>query len=122
MGKRYEYRKNYFRDVLVSELMKDIDISTKDFKEKVYGVFDYILLNYIDYEEDLDYLEFKITKNKDYFKVKGLNSISAFWLSGFFPKDIQLILRNDTFRIDNIRYKYDRKKNILKKYKNKKNG
>ncbi|MFA5207141.1 MAG: hypothetical protein WC428_00425 [Candidatus Paceibacterota bacterium] len=108
MGSRYVYGSNPFRDFLLDSIYLGVDISTKQAKRDIDGAFKYILGNLLINPNEVVYLDFEIINDKNYFKIKGKNSISALWLSGFFPTDATLIIKSNAFIIGNKKYLYNK--------------
>jgi len=113
MGSLYKYGSNPFRDFLLDSLFLDVDISTKKTKRDVDRAFKYILGNILINTDEIVYLDFEIIKKDNYYKVHGKNSISALWLSGFFPSDASMIIKSNTFIIGNKKYFFNKKTNEL---------
>jgi len=114
MGTAYKYGLNPFGDYLVLSLVNNIDISEKRFKNEINSNFSYILENVLDNPEDVLYLDFKIQKKKDYYKLIGKNAISSIWLSGILPTDIETVLNDNRFIIGDKEYCYNKKTSELK--------
>ncbi len=108
MGNRYLYGSNPFRDFLLDSISLNIDISSKEAKRDIDSAFKYILGNLLINPNEVVYLDFEIINDKNYFKIKGKNSISALWLSGFFPTDATLIIKSNAFFIGNKKYLYNK--------------
>jgi hypothetical protein len=113
MASLYRYGTNPFRDFLLDSLLIDIDISTKKTKKDIDTAFKYILENVLINNNEIVYLDFEIIKEGEYYKVHGKNSVSALWLSGFFPSDASIIVKSNTFIIGNKKYVFDKKTNEL---------
>jgi hypothetical protein len=65
-------------------------------------------------KKHLIYLDFDIIKNDGgSYNIIGKNAISALWLSGIIPIDVQAILDNNKFIIDDVKYTYNKKTNKL---------
>lgn len=113
MASEYIYGRNPFRDFLLDSIMTEINISTKAAKRDIDGAFKYILGNILKNPEEIVYLDFEIKKNKEHYILHGKNSISALWLSGFFPSDGSKIIKSTTFIIGNRKYIFNKKTNEL---------
>ena len=113
MASEYIYNRNPFRDFLLDSIITDIDISTKAAKRDIDGAFKYILGNILINRDEIVYLDFEIKKNEEYYKLHGKNSISALWLSGFFPTDGSKIIKSTTFIIGNRKYVFNKETNEL---------
>lgn len=113
MGSEYVYSKNPFRDFLLDSILIGVDVSTKESKRDIDGAFRYILENVLNNPEEIIYLDFEIIKNEEHYKLHGKNSISALWLSGFFPSDASKIIKSTTFVIGNRKYVFNKKTNEL---------
>lgn len=120
MASKYEYDVNPMQDALLALLLNDVNITKKSMKKDITTLFVYVLENFLENPKDVINLEFQITKNKDWYNVKGMNSISALWLSGMFIDDIELIMKNDVFVFENKKYRYNKKNNELTLVKNEK--
>jgi hypothetical protein len=113
MGSEYVYGNNPFRDFLLESIMINVDISTKEAKRDIDSAFKYILGNILINRDEIVYLDFEIIKNEEHYKIQGKNSISALWLSGFFPSDGSKIIKSTTFIIGNKKYVFNKETNEL---------
>ena len=86
---------NPFQDFLLQSLMFDVDISDTTLKSDINAGFVYILQNCLENANDVVYLDFEILNENNHFKVVGKNAVSALWLSGIFPKDVDAVLRDN---------------------------
>jgi len=120
MAKMYEWDNNPFQDFLLRSILYGIDISDKEYEVNIYVGMTTFLEYFIDNEKELSYLDFKIVNKDNYFKVIPNNSISAFWLSGVFPKDIKKVLDTNELVFDEHKFKYDARRKKLKYIKMKK--
>lgn len=109
MGSLHRWNYNPFHDFLLRSLMFDSNISGAELQSEIHAAFIYFLQNILDNENDVVHLDFKITSKDNYFKIVGKNAITAVWLSGMFPKNSDLILRNNTFVIGKRKYTYNEK-------------
>lgn len=114
MGSTYKFYENPFRDYLVMSLVHGIDVSEKRFKNEIDNTFAYILENVLNDPKDVLYLDFKIQKKKNYYKIIGKNAISSIWLSGILPRDVDTVMEDNKFIIGDKEYSYDKKTNELK--------
>jgi hypothetical protein len=89
--------------------MYDTNISDDEFQSEIRAAFTYLLQNILDNENDVVHLDFKIVGKDNYFKIVGKNAITAVWLSGIFPKNSNLMLKNNTFIIGNRKYNFNEK-------------
>lgn len=109
MGKIYKWDTNPFQDYLFRIILYGADISDKKYEAEIYTSF----IAVIDYltgdRNNSQHLDFEIRKKGVYFKVVAKNAITAFWLSGIFPRDPAIVLETNEYVIDNIKYKYNRK-------------
>ena len=117
MANLYLWGINPFQDILLESIMQSIDISNKDIKNDIDIKFMSILKYVVKNENDIVYLNFDVINNNEYFKVRGNNIISALWLSGIIPDNIETIMTNNRFKIKNREYHYSEKTNELT-YKN----
>jgi hypothetical protein len=53
-------------------------------------------------------------KNKDKYTIIGYNIISALWMSGIYPKNIDEIAHNNVYETKDKIYRYNDKTNKLK--------
>lgn len=113
MASKYEYGLNQFNDFLVTLLLYGVDISEIEFKGEIDDTFKSILENVLEDEKLFVHLQYKIKNDNEWYEVIGMNSISAFWLSGLFIKDVDIILKNNKFVIDGMNYKYSKKNHKL---------
>jgi hypothetical protein len=104
---------NPFQDFLLKAIMLDINVADIKSNIDINAAFTFILENYLEYDEDIAYLNYDIIEKDGYFKVIGNNSITAFWLSGIIPDDTATILKYNTLTIGNRKYVYDNKKKRL---------
>ena len=109
MGNEYRWGINPFQDFLLNSIMYDVDISNKLTKRDIDTAFKYILENILINTDEIIYLDFEIIRKENHFKVRGKNSISALWLSGFIPSDATLIIKNNAFIIGDKKYQYNKK-------------
>ena len=109
MGRTYQWRINPFQDYLFWSLLHGTDIANKDLEADVYVAFVTILDYMMHNKTDSEHLDFEIKKKDGYFKVVAKNSITAFWLSGIFPKNVKQVLDTNEYKIDDIKYKYNLK-------------
>jgi len=121
MGSNYVWGINPFQDFMFQSLLYNIDVSDKNIKNDIHNTFINILQNYLKNINDIVYLDFKIIKNNEYYKLIGNNMISALWLSFVIPDNVESVLKTNKYQIDNIEYNYDKRKKILT-FKYKKNN
>lgn len=108
MANTYEWGDNLFADYLQQLINLEIDISDEKVFNNISSVFETILKNYLYDEKDVLYLDFKITKTEIGYKVIGNNLISALWLSGYFPDDIELVVNDNEFIIEDVKFTFDK--------------
>lgn len=113
MGELYKQNQNFFNDYLLFPLLKDIDISDKNFKGEIYSTFIYFLENVLEDEADIQYLDFDITKKDDHYKLIAKNLVSALWFSSIFPTDLTSVFESNIFIFENKKYVFDYDKNKL---------
>lgn len=120
----HEYVKGYnlVEDFFVYSLMNSIDLTDKNLKIDIYNslvsVLEVMLL-----EDEMNYIssfEFKIERDGDKYKVIGGNFLSALWLSGIFPDDIEETVLKNTLILEDKIYTFDEKTErlIIKRLKN----
>lgn len=109
MGNRYVVGYNPFQDFLMHLMIYGVDLSNKKIKNDIHTAFSSILQNILDNPNDVVYLDFDIVGDENYIKIVGENSLSALWLSGIFPQNVDFILKNKSFKIGNRLYKYNKK-------------
>ena len=93
--------------------MNDVDISDKKIKPEIEEAFTYMLQNILNDEKVGALLNFDIINIDGHFRVIGKNAISALWLSGLFPANGYVAIKNNVFKIDNRRYRYNNTTNEL---------
>ena len=108
MGKRYSWNINPFRDFLLRTLLYGGDIADKDLIVDIYVGFTMILDGFMD-DNDIKHLDFDINKDDDNFTVVGKNAITALWLIGIFPSDLDLVSKNSLFLVGDRKYEYNKK-------------
>lgn len=113
MGSKYKIGRNPIQDFLMQSIIYGADLLNKKNKAEVYSSIVYILQYMVENPKDLVYLDFDIVGNKENIKVVGNNSISAIWLSGIFPDDIDTIIGKNRFQIGNRLYRYNNKTKTL---------
>jgi len=113
MGSGYKTGYNPFQDFLLQLILYGADISNKKMKRDIHSAFSLILQNVLNNPNDVVYLDFDIVSDKNHIKVVGKNAISAFWLSGLFPSNIDYILKNNNIKMGNRIYKYNKKTKLL---------
>lgn len=109
MGRTYNWNTNPFQDYLFTLMLNEIDISEVKYEADIYAAFTRVIDYLLRSENESHHLDFEIRKKDGYFKVVAKNAISAFWLSGIFPKDTRHVIDTNEYVIDNIKYKYNRK-------------
>jgi len=114
MGSKYtSNNKNPFENFLLQLILRGVTVWTKKNKIEIYEIFSNFLRNVLNNEADVIYLDLDIKNINGHIKVIGNNAISAIWLSGILPDDIQTIIDNDKFIVGDYEYTYDRKKKLL---------
>lgn len=121
MANKYEFGDNPIQDFLLQSIIYGLDISKPEFFNDVYSGIAFILSNIIENENNVSYLDFDIINKDGHYKIIGNNVISAMWLSGHYPFNIQHILTNDEFEFNNKLYKFNKKTKKLT-HKTIKNG
>ena len=113
MASSYKLGNNLVQDFLMQSIIHGVDLLNKKNKADIYSTIVYILQYMLENPKELVYLDFDIVGNKENIKVVGNNSISAIWLSGIFPDDIDSIVGKNRFQIGNRLYRYNKKTKIL---------
>jgi len=114
MANEYEWEVNPFQDFLLTSLMYGADVTDKELEAEIFVAFSSILGYIAPYSEnEIELLDFKITKRKDKFKVIGNNFISALWLSGIFPENPNDLNYTNEIIVDKIKYKFNYNTNKL---------
>ena len=113
MGSSYNWGINPFQDYLFRSILFDIDISNKKIEVDIYVEFITILEYFLSNNKYINYLDFEIKDNNDYYKIIGKNVISALWISGIFPKSPASVLKTNEFVLEDIKYKFNPKTNKL---------
>jgi hypothetical protein len=113
MGSKYEWFVNPFQDFLFQAIILGADVSDEKLKENINSAFVFILEKHLINKNDVIYLDFDVINNNDHFKLVGMNSISALWLSGIIPDDTALVLENNMFELDDYEYRYNNRTNKL---------
>ncbi len=109
MGSRYEWFVNPFQDFLFHAIIIGVNVSNMKVKEDINSAFVFILEKHLINKNDVIYLDFDVINKDGYFKLIGMNSISALWLSGIIPNDTSLVLANNTFVLGDREYHYNGK-------------
>jgi hypothetical protein len=109
MGNLYRFGYNPFQDFLLKSIMYGTDISDEKLKPEIQNAFQYILQNILQNGNEAVYLDFEIRKTEQHYKVVGKNAMSAVWLSGIFPMNAHLMMKNNVFKIGDRTYKYNPK-------------
>jgi len=113
MGSLYKFGINPFQDFLMFIIMNNKNASKEELRANIENVFVDILKTVLRNEMDIVFLNFNIVEKNDHVIVKGNNLISALWLSGIFPKDIEIILKDKLFIYENKKYCFDEKRKKL---------
>jgi len=113
MGSKYVFGYNPLKDYLLQLIITDSDVTNKRMRGDIYAAFIFILQNVLNNENDVIHLDFDINGDKDHVKLVGNNAITALWLSGIFPINIEDALTKDSFLIGDIQYTYNKKSKRL---------
>lgn len=122
MGSLYEFNINPFQDFLFMTLMYGGEIADKSVEEDIYVGFTTILSHILNDENDARFLSYEIRKTKGHYKIIADNMVSALWLSGIFPKNLNFVNEKNRFVLDNIEYKFNPKTKKLTFQSIEKNG
>lgn len=109
MGKIYENDINPFQDFLFTSMVQGVDLADKEFETDIYVGLTSILEYFVFDEYDRQYLDYEIEVNDIYYKIIAKNVITALWLSGIFPKSPNVVMNNNEYISDNIKYKFNPK-------------
>ncbi len=113
MASRYKLGRNPIQDFLMQSIIHGVDLLSKKNKADIYSTIIYILQYMVENPNELIYLDFDIVGDKDNIKLVGNNAISAIWLSGIYPDDIEMILNKSRFKIGDRLYRYNKKTKTL---------
>jgi len=108
MGKRYNWDINPFQDFMVRSIMYNVDVADENYEADIYSSFAMILEEIVD-DNDIKHLDFEIKMKDNSFKLIGKNAVTALWLTGIFPRDLNFVLKNKVFLIGDRKYKYNKK-------------
>lgn len=123
MGRTYQINVNPFQDFLFISMMQGVDLADKEYEADIYVAFVTILEYIVPEKNDTQYLDFEIKGKDGYYKVVAKNVISALWLSGIFPQSPRMVMNNNEYVINNIKYKFNPKtKKLTYQLINTKNG
>jgi hypothetical protein len=114
MGSEYVWKQNPIRDALLQMIMIDVDVSDQKNKKQLSEIFAYIIEYNLKNPEDLVYLDFKIKKTEQHFKVIGNNIVSALWLSGISPNNPTAVFDRNELNLGKVKYTFDKKNKVLK--------
>jgi hypothetical protein len=107
MARTYQSNINPFQDFLLASMMQGADLSDKENETDIYVAL-VTILEYIESNKnDTQYLDFEIKEKDGYYKIVANNAISALWLSGIFPKSPRIVMNNNEYIVDNIKYKFN---------------
>lgn len=109
MASKYVTGYNPVQDFLFQSMLYGVDILDKKNFVDIQSAIVYILQNVLKNENDVIHLDFEIKGNKNYIKLIGKNIITALWLSGVFPQNVDEILNKNKYVIDNISINYNKK-------------
>lgn len=109
MASKYVTGYNPIQDFLFQSMLYGVDISNKKHFVDIQSAIIYILQNVLKNERDVIHLDFEISGDKRYIKLVGKNIITALWLSGVFPYDVNEVLDKNKYIVDNISFNYNKK-------------
>jgi len=116
MGSKYIARINPFSDFMLESIVSGVDISKKKHFVDVYNACVLILETILTNPNDIKYLDFEIKGNNGYIRLVANNLITALWLSGVFPNDVDLLVNRNVFKTEEYVYRYDKKtKKLIRK-------
>ena len=113
MGCGYIERENSIRDYLLQLVKMNINFDDNSVKEEINKTILNFLENVLEYPEYVIHLDFEIKSDCGYVKVVGKNIISALWLSGLFPLDINSVITSNVYYDYDCKYVYNLKTNEL---------
>ena len=114
MGSEYKWSENPVRDSLLQMIILGVDISDKEFLRELYEIISLSVENYVVNKEDLVYLNFKINKSEEHFKLIGNNIITALWFCGILPKNPTHVMEANECHYNGKIYTFDKKTKTLK--------
>jgi hypothetical protein len=109
MASKYVTGYNPIQDFLFQSMLYGLDLSDKKHFVDIQSAIVYILQNVLKNENDVIHLDFEIKGNKNYIKLVGKNIISALWLSGVFPQNVDKVLNDNKYIVDDISFNYNKK-------------
>lgn len=113
MGSKYIERENIIKDYLFQLVKMNNDFENKSVKEEINKTILNFLENVLENPEYVIHLDFEIKSDGEYVKVVGMNMISALWLSGIFPFDVESVIKSNVYYDFINEYRYDLKTNEL---------
>lgn len=119
MGNNYYIGENLIQDFLFQLLITGQDIASEKLQEAILQSISFLLENSGVNNKDLVYLDYKIKKTNEYYKLIANNMITAIWFTGFFPDDVDKIFNKKEVIYDNIHFKYNSQTKKLKWQKKK---
>lgn len=108
MARRYKYGYNLYNDYLTHLMLNGDDISDKKIGTNIYNVFSSIISYYLDDQNDLIYLDYKIVNNEGIFKILPLNFITALWLCDIFVDELEIVNESNHLEIEGVEYSYNK--------------
>lgn len=110
----FEYGYNIFEDYLMKSILYGVDIADPQARPDITTSFITILKAVLSNPVDVVNLDFDIIKHGEgYYEVVGLNFITALWLSGVFPAEVDVVMANNIIEMEGIIFEYDKKTNKL---------
>ena len=113
MANAYKWGVNPIQDFLVRSTIYGVDISDRKFKNEISSTIMFMIDNFMGNDEDSSHLDFEIKKQSDGIKIIGENAISAMWLSGIFPINVDDVVNSNKFIIENKEYVFNKKEKKL---------
>lgn len=113
MGSKYKSGYNPILDYLMHLISSGCDVSNPMNKEEIYKSLVYILEFALENKNHIVYLDIEIIGDSDNVVVKGNNIISALWLLGIFPIDVEYVLNNNIYVFGNYLYHFNNETKIL---------
>ncbi len=107
MASKYITGFNPIQDFLFQSMIYGVDLSNKKQFKDIQSSIIFILQNVLENQKDIIHLDFQIKGSKNQIKVVGKNMITALWLSGVFPQNIDEILINNKYDFDDISFEYN---------------
>ena len=117
MGEIYIKNLNPIRDLMMELLRIGVDFEDANIQQDIRETIKQILTRVGVYEDELEYLDYKIKIKGDAIKIVPNNFICALWFIGALPEEPKLILEQNQAVVGDYMYKFNRKTKKLSKRK-----